>query len=105
MSAPRFGDRNPADVLQEPMWQMYKTFGQKANIPALKENVYALIQMATQKDAGQNGFNGKKRTNSNICVAEELDMTLWSIVIEACALVQSGLLDKLEVTDATLQTK
>lgn len=78
-----FGDRNPADVLNEPMWQMFQTFGQKANYPALKENVHKLIAMSTQKTAGQRG--GK-----DTAWDENLDMTLWSIVIEACALVLSG---------------
>lgn len=81
-----FGDRNPADVLKEPMWQMFKTFGQKENIPALKKAVYNLIEMSTQKTAGQRG--GK-----DLAWDENLDMTLWTIVIEASALVLSGKLD------------
>ena len=84
----KFGDKNPADMLKDPMWQMYQTFGQKADIPALKEAVYTLMRMATQKDAGQRG--------KGVNMAENLHMTLWTIVIEACALVQSGLLDGLE---------
>ena len=86
-----FGDKNPADVLKDPMWQMYQTFGQKADIPRLKEYVYALIQMATQKNAGQ-------RKGKGLSVEENLHMALWGIVIEACALVQSGILDDLEET-------
>lgn len=86
----QFGDKNPADALKDPMWQMYQTFGQKANIPALKEYVYALIQMATQKTAGQR--SGKK---SDVPFTD-LNMVLWGIVIEACALVQSGLLEGLD---------
>lgn len=89
-----FGDKNHADVLKDPMWQMFKTFGQKANIPALKGYCYDLIQMSTQKDAGQNGFDGKKQNKKNISFEENLNMTLWGIVIEACALVLSGELDK-----------
>lgn len=80
-----FGDRNPADVLKEPMWQMFQTFGQKANYPALKENVHKLIGMATQKTAGQ-----RSDKKSDISWEDNLDMTLWSIVIEACAFVLSG---------------
>lgn len=81
-----FGDRNPADVLKEPMWQMFKTFGQKADKEALKQYVYDLIRMSTQKTAGQRG-------GSDLSWEEDLDMTLWGIVIEASALVLSGELD------------
>ena len=87
-----FGTRNPADVLKDPMWRMFRTFGQKSNIPALKQAVYDLIQMATQKTAGQRKDDKKGYINWE----ESLDMTLWTIVIEAVALVVSGDLDKLE---------
>ena len=86
-----FGDRNPTDVLKEPMWQMFQTFGQKPNPKALKEYVYDLLQTATQKTAGQR--NDKK---NDLSWEENLHMTLWGIVIEACALVQSGKLDDME---------
>ena len=87
-----FGDRNPADVLKEPMWQMFQTFGQKPNVPALEGYVHDLIQMSAQKTAGQrNGDDGKGYLNWE----ENLDMTLWGIVIEASALVLSGELKKL----------
>ncbi len=82
-----FGSRNPADVLKEPMWQMFMTFGQKANPEQLKQYVHDLLQMATQKTAGQRG--GK-----DLPWDENLDMTLWGIVIEATALVLSGYLDE-----------
>lgn len=81
-----FGSRNPADVLKEPMWQMFMTFGQEADPERLKEYVYDLIKMSTQKTAGQRG--GK-----DLSWDENLDMTLWGIVIEACAIVLSGQLD------------
>ena len=84
----QFGTRNPADVLKEPMWNMFMTFGQQANIQALKDYVYDLIQMSTQKTAGQRA-DKKKDIDFN-----DLDMTLWGIVIEATALVLSGELDK-----------
>lgn len=77
---------NPANNLKDFMWQFLMDKGQKANIPALKEYVYKLIAMTTQKTAGQ-----KKGINWS-----ELDMVLMSIVIEATALVQSGELDKIE---------
>lgn len=85
-----FGDGNPADKLNETMWIMFSTFGQKANVPALKRYVYDLIQMATQKSAGQ---HEKLKAKGHICWETDLDMTLWGIVIEACALVLSGELD------------
>lgn len=81
-----FGDRNPADVLKEPMWQMFMTFGQKANPDQLKKYVHDLIKMSTQKTAGQRG--GK-----DLSWEDDLHMTLWGIVIEATALVVSGELD------------
>ena len=58
-------------------------------IQALKEAVYDLIQMTTQKDAGQ------RKAKGNISW-DELEMTLMSVVIEATALVLSGDLDKIE---------
>ena len=57
--------------------------GQKSNISALKEYVYDLIQMTTQKTAGQ------REVKSHISW-DELDMTIMSIVIEATALILSG---------------
>lgn len=83
-----FGIRNPADVLKDPMWVMFKTFGQNGNKEALKKYCYDLIQMSTQKTAGQR--NDKK---NDLSWEENLDMTLWGIVIEACAFVLSGQLD------------
>ena len=71
------------------MWFFLQDKGQKANIPALKEYVYDLIQMTTQKDAGQRGK--AKNIDWN-----ELEMTMFSIVCEATALVISGELDKLD---------
>lgn len=80
---------NPANNLKDFMWQFLMDKGQKANIPALKENVYTLISMTTQKTAGQ-----KKGISWS-----ELDMVLMSIVIEATALVQSGVLDEIEAKE------
>lgn len=77
---------NPANKLKDFMWQFLMDKGQKANITALKEYVYKLIAMTTQKTAGQ-----KKGISWS-----ELDMVLMSIAIEATALVQSGVLDKIE---------
>ena len=83
-----FGTRNPADVLKEPMWQMFMTFGQRSNPEQLKTYVYDLIKMSTQKTAGQ-----RSDKKSDMPWDENLDMTLWGIVIEATALVLSGQLD------------
>lgn len=83
---------NPANQCKDTMWRFLMDFGQKENIPALKEYVYDLIQMTTQKDAGQ------RKTKGNIDFAE-LDMTMFSIVCEATALVLSGRLDELEAKD------
>jgi len=79
--------KNVANKLKDFMWQFLMDKGQKANIPALKEYVYELIAMTTQKTAGQ-----KKGVDWS-----ELDMLLMSIVIEATALVLSGKLDKIEI--------
>jgi len=82
---------NSANDLKDAMWTFLMDGGQKANIPALKEYVYDLIQMTTQKTGGQGRSGAKKHLNW-----DSLEMTLWSIVIEATALVLSGELDKLE---------
>lgn len=81
---------NPADQIKDTMWHMLKTYGQKENIPALKEYCYDLVQMMTQKTAGQARQDNKKDLSW-----DELDMTINAIVIEAVALVLSGRLDEL----------
>ena len=81
---------NPADGIKDTMWTFLMSKGQKANIPALKEYVYDLIGMTTQKTAGQR--QAVKRDIS----WDELEMAMFSIIIEATALVLSGELDKLE---------
>ncbi|MCM1232677.1 MAG: hypothetical protein NC489_21330 [Ruminococcus flavefaciens] len=80
---------NPANKIKDTMWHFLMDGGQKANTQALKEYVYDLIKMTTQKDAGQR--KAKDNINWN-----ELDMTLMSIAIEATALVLSGELDRIE---------
>lgn len=82
--------QNPANAIKTTMWKFLMDKGQKENIPALKEYVYDLIKMTTQKTAGQ-----RKEVKDNISW-DELDMTLMSIVIEATALVLSGRLDELK---------
>ena len=80
---------NPANDIKDTMWKFLMDKGQKSNIPALKEYVYDLIQMTTQKTAGQ------RKVKDHISW-DELDMTIMSIVIEATALVLSGDLDEIE---------
>ena len=80
---------NPANAIKDTMWKFLMEKGQKSNISALKEYVYDLIQMTTQKTAGQ------RKTKDHINW-DELDMTIMSIVIEATALVLSGDLDEIE---------
>ena len=82
---------NPANAIKDTMWKFLMDGGQESNIPALKEYVYDLIQMTTQKTAGQ------RKTKDHINW-DELDMTIMSIVIEATALVLSGDLDEIEGT-------
>lgn len=82
-------DKNLADMLKDTMWSFLMTHGQKANIKALKEYVYDLIQLTTQKDAGQRG-------NKKNISFDDLDMIKFSIICEATALVLSGKLDALE---------
>lgn len=80
---------NPANELKDSMWDFLKDGKQEANITALKDAVYTLIQMTTQKDAGQRG-------NSKNIPFEILDMVKWQIICESVCLVLSGKLDGLE---------
>jgi hypothetical protein len=72
------------------MWTFLMDGGQKENIPELKDAVYRLIQMTTQKTAGQ-----RKQTKKDISW-DSLDMEIMRIVIEAACLVLSGRLDELD---------
>ena len=81
---------NPANGIKDLMWRFLMDKGQKENIPELKASVYRLIQMTTQKTAGQ-----RKRQATHIDW-DSLDMEIMRIVIEATALVLSGRLDELE---------
>jgi len=80
---------NPANTIKDTMWHFLIDGGQKANADALKEAVYDLIGMTTQKNAGQR--KAKKDIDW-----DNLDMTMMTIVIEATALVLSGKLDEKE---------
>lgn len=79
----------PANVVKDTMWHFLIDGRQIANVKALKEAVYDLIGMTTQKNAGQR--KAKKDIDW-----DNLDMTMMTIVIEATALVLSGELDKEE---------
>lgn len=80
---------NPANSCKDSMWDFLKDGKHEANIPALKNAVYTLIGMATQKDAGQ-------RKDSKGMPFQILDLVKWQIICEAVALVLSGKLDELE---------
>lgn len=84
---------NPANKIKDMMWYFLMDGAQKGDVQSLKEYVYDLIGMTTQKTAGQ------RRTAKNDINWDELDMTMMSIVIEATALVLSGRLDGLEKED------
>ena len=86
---------NSANVTKDTMWHFLIDGGQKANVEALKEAVYDLIGMTTQKNAGQR--KAKKDIDW-----DNLDMTIMTIVIEATALVLSGKLEKKEPKDVTV---
>lgn len=80
---------NPANDIKDSMWDFLKDGKQEPNIEALKDGVYTLIKMTTQKDAGQRG------TSENVPFAM-LDIVKWQIICEAVALVLSGKLEGLE---------
>lgn len=78
---------NPANGIKDLMWKCLMDKGQKENIPELKASVYRLIQMTTQKTAGQ-----RKGTHISW---DTLDMEIMRVVIEVTALVLSGRLEEL----------
>lgn len=82
---------NPANAIKDTMWHFLMDGGQKENIPELKDAVYRLIQMTTQKTAGQ-----KQYAKATHISWDTLDMEIMRIVCEATCLVLSGRLDELE---------
>lgn len=80
---------NPANGIKDFMWKFLMDGGQKGNAQHLKETVYDLIQIITQKTAGQ------REERKNHIPFEHLDMIMMEIVIEATCLVLSGKLDKI----------
>lgn len=89
---------NPANDIKDFMWKFLMDGGQKGNAQHMKETVYDLIQMITQKTAGQ-----RKERKKDIPL-EHLDMIMMEIVIEATCLVLSGKLDKI-IEDEQMEEK
>nr|DAL24334.1 MAG TPA_asm: hypothetical protein [Caudoviricetes sp.] len=85
---------NPAETLEQ-SWEFLKMGHQKANIPVLKEYVFDLIRMMTQKTAGQSCYR-KGKNGDYLDYTTDYWPTINAIVIEAMALVLSGKLDDLE---------
>lgn len=81
---------NPANKIPDGMWDFLKYGNQKANVKALKNAVYTLIGMSTQKTAGQRSDKPKDMS------FEVLEILKWQIICESVALVLSGKLDGLE---------
>lgn len=81
---------NPANEIQDGMWDFLKDGKQKANVKALKNAVYTLIGMSTQKTAGQRSNKPKDMS------FEMLELLKWQIVCESVALILSGKLDGME---------
>lgn len=72
------------------MWTFLQMGQQKSNVSQLKKTIQDLIQMMTQKTAGQ------KVNTKDISLEQNFDMTIITIVLESVALYLSGDLDKLE---------
>jgi len=82
---------NPAEQLSM-MWDFLKMGNQRANIPLLKEYVFDLIQLMTQKTAGQRG-------NKADISFDDIETIKNCIVIEAMSLVLSGKLEDIKDDD------
>lgn len=82
---------NPANDKHDSMWDFLKDGAMEPNLPALKNAVYTLIKMSTQMTAGQ-----RPHDHPNDMPFDMLDIVKWTIVCEACALVTSGALERLE---------
>jgi len=84
---------NPANAIKDLMWHFLMDKGQKENIPELKDAVYDLIQLTTQKSSGLQHGSPKSHIPWE---SATIEMTFWRIIVEATALVLSGRLDELE---------
>ena len=83
---------NPANEIKDNMWDFLKDGSYKdAGVKQLKERVYDLINMTTQKGGGAH-----ESQVGRMIPFEMLDLVKWSIICEAVALVLSGKLDELE---------
>lgn len=83
---------NPANAIKDNMWDFLKDGSYKdASVKQLKESVYDLIGMTTQKGGGAHPSQV-----GTMIPFEILDLVKWSIICEAVALVLSGKLDELE---------
>lgn len=83
---------NPANEIKDNMLDFLKDGSYKdASVKQLKESVYDLIAMTTQKGGGTH-----RGQFDRMIPFEMLDLVKWSIICEAVALVLSGKLDELE---------
>lgn len=80
---------NPANEIDDVMWTFLMDHGQKSDPQSLKEFVYDLIKLTTQKTGGQ------RSTHHHDVNFNESHMTFMSVVCTATALVLSGDLDAL----------
>ena len=72
------------------MWTFLQMGQQKSNVSQLKKTIQDLIQMMTQKTAGQ------KVNTKDVSLEQNFDMAVITIVLESVALYLSGDLDRLE---------
>lgn len=79
---------NPANNIIDKMWDFLKDGKQKGNPEALKEYVYDLIKIMTQKTAGQ-----RKNKPKDVSF-DDLDMIYQGIIIEALCLVLDARYDE-----------
>ncbi len=86
--------KNPADGIKDAMWHFLMSGSQKfdnEDIKEMEEAVYRLIQMTTQKNAGQAKYATATQINW-----DTLDMEFMRIVCFATSLVLSGRLEELK---------
>lgn len=76
-------------MLDLAIWSFLQPHHQEVDIEGLKEAVNELIQMTTQKTAGQ-------RTGSKDLSFDNLERVQFTIICEAVLLVLSGKLDNIE---------
>lgn len=88
--AAKQAEHDMMNVVKNFMWQVVTEHAHNSSQQRLKEYVYDLIGMMTQKEGGQRADKPKDVLN----IEAELDMTVFSIMLEAVALVLSGELNK-----------